>query len=592
MLQQINNNNNGNNNVEKITLVQLKKNKQNKFAFYKELLKTLKQKSLNQDKINSLKNKLCKKYGIKAPPTNIQILLEAPAKDLPNLKHLQTKPTRSISGVSVAAIMSAPYACPTQAQCIYCPGGPNSPFGTVPKSYTGHEPSTMRGIRNNYDSYLQVFNRLEQYVVLGHNFDKVELIVMGGTFTSFARKYQEQFITYAFKAMNDFSNLFFAKKRFDVVKFRKFFELPGAVGDKQRTKNIQEKLLKLKGETTLAKEKERNQTSFIKCVGITLETRSDCAKLDEANFMLELGCTRVEIGVQSVYDNVLKYIKRGNTVADNIEAVRILKDLGFKLNFHYMPGLPETTKKMDLAGMKQLFNNSDYKPDMLKIYPCMVFKGTELYKLWQEGRFVPLTTKDAAQLIAEFKPFVARYCRIMRVQRDIPTKMIDGGVDRTNLRQYVDELNPVCHCIRCREVGHVYNKKGLLPRNPEILVEEYEASNGKEFFISYEDKKQDILLGFVRLRFPSQFLRKEITKTSALIRELHVYGEAEAIGDTAVEESVVQHKGIGKKLMQKAEEIARQNRKNKIVVISAVGTRGYYKKLGYHLEGAYMVKEI
>ncbi|MBS3137793.1 tRNA uridine(34) 5-carboxymethylaminomethyl modification radical SAM/GNAT enzyme Elp3, partial [Candidatus Woesearchaeota archaeon] len=433
------------------------KSTENKQAFYRELLTILKQKSLDQDKINSLKNKLCKKYGIKSPPTNIQLLLEADEKDLSKLKHLQTKPTRSISGVSVAAIMSAPYACPKQAQCIYCPGGPKSQFGNVPKSYTGHEPSTMRGIRNNYDSYLQVFNRLEQYVVLGHNFDKVELIVMGGTFTSFAKKYQEQFITYAFKAMNDFSKLFFAKNNFDIIKFREFFELPGKVGDKQRTENIHEKLLRFKGKTTLAKEKERNQASFIKCVGITLETRSDCAKLDEANFMLELGCTRVEIGVQSVYDDVLKYVRRGNSTADNIEAIRILKDIGFKLNYHYMPGLPKTTKEMDLAGMKQLFTNSDYKPDMLKIYPCMVFKGTELYQLWQRGKFIPLTTKEAAQLIANFKPFVARYCRIMRVQRDIPTKMRDGGVDRTNLRQYVDEFNPVCHCIRCREVGHVYN---------------------------------------------------------------------------------------------------------------------------------------
>ena len=564
----------------------------NKKAFIAELLKEIKKKRLDQDKINSLKTQLCKKYKVKELPTNIEILLHADKNDFAKLKNLQTKPTRNISGVSVVAIMSAPYACPPQAQCIYCPGGPNSPFGNVPKSYTGHEPSTMRGIRNNYDSYLQVFNRLEQYVVLGHHFDKVELIVMGGTFTSFAKKYQEQFIAYAFKAMNDFSKLFFVKNNFNIIKFKKFFELPGNVGDKKRTENIHKKLLKLKGETTLAEEKKRNETSFIKCVGITLETRSDCAKLDEGNLMLELGCTRVEIGVQSVYDSVLKTIKRGNTVADNINAIRILKDLGFKLNFHYMPGLPETTKEMDLDGMKELFANNDYQPDMLKIYPCMVFKGTELYKIWQDGKFKPLSTKQAAELIAEFKPFVKRYCRIMRVQRDIPTKMRDGGVDRTNLRQYVEEFNPVCHCIRCREVGHVFNKNKILPNNPEILVEEYEASKGKEFFISYEDKMQDILMGFARLRFPSQFLRKEITKKSALIRELHVYGEAEAIGDKTVEEYIVQHKGIGKQLMKKAEEIARKNGKNKIVVISAVGTRGYYQKLGYYLEGPYMVKEI
>ncbi len=564
----------------------------NQALFLAELMAEITKKKITQDQINSLKTKLCKKYGIKELPTNIELLLTVKQEDLPKLRHLQTKPTRSISGVSVVAIMSAPYACPTQAQCIFCPGGPNSPFGTVPKSYTGHEPSTMRGIRNNYESYLQVFNRLEQYVVLGHNFDKVELIVMGGTFTSYAKKYQEQFIMYAFKAMNDFSDLFFKKGEFDLLKFREFFELPGDIKNKLRTENIQKKLMKLKAETTLDKEKERNQDSFIKCVGITLETRSDCAKLDEANLMLDLGCTRVEIGVQSIYDEVLTYVKRGNTVADNKEAIQILKDLAFKLNFHYMPGLPLTTKEMDLHGMKQLFEDPNYRPDMLKIYPCMVFRGTELYTLWQDGKFKPLTTEEAAKLIAEFKPFVKNYCRIMRVQRDIPTKMRDGGVDKTNLRQYVDEFNPICNCIRCREVGHVYNKKKLLPKNPEILIEEYEASKGKEFFISFEDKKQNILLGFTRLRFPSQFLRKEITKKTALIRELHVYGEAEAIGEQAVEEFIVQHKGIGKKLMQKAEQIAKKNGKNKIVVISAVGTRGYYQKLGYSLEGPYMVKGI
>ena len=283
---------------------------------------------------------------------------------------------------------------------------------------------------------------------------------------------------------------------------------------------------------------------------------------------------------------------RGNTVKDNVESIRILKDLGFKINAHYMPGLPFTTRGMDKKGLKELFENEAYRPDMLKIYPCMVLKGTRLYDDYIKGNFKPLKTKEAAELIAWFKQFVPKYCRIMRVQRDIPTYATDAGVDRTNLRQYIEkELKKssiTCNCIRCREVGHkLHLNKNLKIESPEIAVIEYKASKGKEFFISYEDIKANTLLGFCRLRFPSQFLRKEITEKSALIRELHVFGSAVSIG----KKGSIQHTGIGKMLMKKAEEIALQNHKNKIVVISGIGARDYYKKLGYEGEGAYMVKK-
>lgn len=556
--------------------------------YYKELIKEIKSKKLSREKISSLKNKLASKHKLRNPPTNIQVLLNADLKDIPTLKkYLLTKPTRTISGVAVVAVMTAPQKCP-HGKCIMCPGGPSSAFGDVPQSYTGKEPATMRGIRNLYDSYLQVFNRLEQYVVLGHVPDKVELIIMGGTFPSFDKKYQEDFVAYAFKALNDFSKLFFKQNELDLVKFKEFFGLPGDIYDKKRAISLRKKILLIKTEKNkskinLIKEQERNETAKIRCVGLTIETRPDYGKLEQGNEMLRLGATRVEVGVQSVYDDVLEKIKRGHTVQDSVNSIRVLKDLGFKINAHYMPGLIEDRKK-DLNGMKQLFANQDFRPDMLKIYPCMVLKGTKLFDLYKKNKFKPISTEQAASLIAEFKQFIPEYCRVMRVQRDIPPKQAEAGVDRSNLRQYVDEFmrqNKIkCRCIRCREIGRA-KKAG----KPFIKVYLYNASKGKEFFISIEDKYGS-LYGFCRLRFPSQFLRKEITKASALIRELHVYGPAIEIG----KKGKFQHKGLGKKLLKKAEELAKQNKKTKVVVISGVGVREYYRKMGYKRQGPYMAK--
>lgn len=549
--------------------------------YYKELISILKRKKLDKNKLSSLKNKLCKKYRLKHPPTDTDVLMHAEVKDISKLKVLQNKPTRTLSGVSVIAIMSKPQECPHGA-CIMCPSNVSK---GIPQSYTGKEPATMRALRNCFDPYLQVFNRLEQYTATGHNFDKIELIIMGGTFPSFSFNYQKNFVTYALKAMNDFSKMFVKNNSIDYIKFKKFFELPGEVGSEERTKNIHKKILKLKKKSTLEKEQTKNEKAFVRCIGMTVETRSDYGKLKHGNKMLKLGVTRVELGIQSVYDNVLKIIKRGHAVKDNIESIKTLKDLGFKLNFHYMPGLPGVDNKKDFHGMLELFNNSDYRPDMLKLYPCMVMPGTKLHKLWKAKKFKPITTRDAAKLIAKFKAFVPEYCRIMRVQRDIPTYMTAAGVDKTNLRQYVHEVmkkNKIkCRCIRCRQ------PKGKINGKIQIKVREYDASHGKEFFISAEIG--DCLLGFCRLRFPSQNLRKEITKDSALIRELHVYGEAIKIGT----KGKVQHKGLGLKLMSKAEKIAKDYNKNKVVVISGIGVKEYYvKKLRYRKEGPYVVKTV
>ncbi len=550
-------------------------------SFYKELVDTIRERNLSKSDISKLKVKLCKKYGVKELPTDIEVLFASKNKDMGEIK-LQTKPGRTASGVAVIAIMSHPYKCP-HGKCSMCPS--NVKKG-IPQSYTGAEPATMRGARNNYDPYLQVMNRLEQYALLGQNFDKIELIIMGGTFPSFPKKYQEEFVTYSLKALNDFSELFMKKKIVMHERFKKFFLLPGKVGDETRTKQIQQKLLKLKGKSALLTEQERNEKSQIRCVGMTFESRPDYGGLKEGNYMLKLGATRVELGVQSVYDSALKRIERGHSVKQTIKSIKILKDLGFKLNFHYMPGLPGINHKKDLEGMKKLFSDPNFRPDMLKIYPCMVIPGTKLYKEYKAGKFKPMTTQKAVELIAEFKKHIPTYCRVMRVQRDIPTNKTTAGVDKTNLRQMIDQKKHGCRCIRCREAGHVLSKKGILPDKIKILVNKYEASEGKEFFISAEDTKNDILLGFCRLRFPAEQLRKEITPDCALIRELHVYGEAILIGD----KGLTQHSGWGKKLLSKAEEISKKNKKKKVVIISGIGVRPYYQKLGYKKEGPYMVK--
>lgn len=560
--------------------------------FFVEIVDYIKNKKPKKQELSNTKIKLSKKYNLKKIPTDIDILLNCNNDDLNFIKeYVITKPSRTKSGVAVVAIMSYPYPCP-HGECDMCSSLTDE---KIPQSYTGKEPATMRGIRNDYNPYLQVMNRLEQYIVLGHKPEKVELIVMGGTFISFDKEYIENFINSAFKAMNDFSDMFYIKNEnnktiFNLKKFKEFFLLPGDIYNKDRHKKITTALLKKEKENykNLETEQFRNENSFIKCVGLTIETRPDYGKLKHGNLMLKLGCTRVELGVQTVYDNILERINRGHTIKDSIESTKILKNLGFKLNYHIMPGLPNVTLEKDLDAFKELFENQDFRPDMLKIYPCMVLKNSKLFEKWKKGLFTPLNTKNAVNLINEFKKYVPKYVRIMRVQRDIPSKVIEAGVDSTNLRQFIDKEKK-CKCIRCREIGKLNLKKNEISKLKfKTHTFSYNASFGKEYFISIEDELKNCLIGFIRMRFPSEFLREEITKDSAIIRELHIYGDLASIGISGE----FQHTGFGSKLMKKAEDIAKENNKNKMIVISGVGVRNYYKKLGYKKEGPYMVKLI
>lgn len=543
----------------------------------------------SKDQISRKKVKLAGKHGMKKVPTDIEIYLNL---DHPGRyeKLLVTKPTRTISGVAVVALMTEPHVCP-HGSCIYCPGGPESDFGDVPKSYTGREPSTMRGFRNKFDAYLEVMNRLEQYVVIGQNPEKVEIIVMGGTFSFFPEDYQKGFVRDAFRAMNDFSDMFYEDGRFNIRKFKDFFELPGDKNDSGRLERIHRKLLDMKGETSLSVEKERNEDSMIRCVGLTIETRPDYGFKEQGNTFLDLGCTRIELGIQTVYEGALEKAGRGHTIEDSKRSIRELRDLGFKLNFHMMPGLPGVSYEDDLGSLKRLFRDEDFRPDMLKIYPTLVFRKTKLYDMYKMGEYKALTTEQTAEMLSEFMATIPRYCRVMRVQRDIPSSLAIDGPKMNNLRQYIDkkmkDKGIRSEDIRAREIGHRIKGKSA-ETEPEVNVVEYDASHGKEFFISIDDKNTDSIMGFCRLRFPSASLRGEITQGSSLVRELHVYGTAASVG----KRGNVQHKGFGRKLMEKAEKISREKGKEKIVVISGVGVRNYYRKLGYEKEGPYMVKYL
>lgn len=548
---------------------------------------------LSKEDIAKKKVELCRRHKLKKIPTDIEIYLQASSDRISWLRRrLQTKPGRSLSGVAPVAIMTSPHTCP-HGKCRMCPGGVDGEWGDTPQSYTGGEPAAMRGARAGFDPYRQVFNRLEQYAVTGHIFGKVDLIIMGGTFPARTRAYQDEFVMQAFKAMNDFSDTFFDEDgTFDTQAFKEFFELPGDINAEDRAERIRARLERLKGTSTLETEQVRNETSHVRCIGLTIETRPDWGMETHGHIMLAQVCTRVELGIQSVYDDALTAVNRGHDVGCNKRSIADLRDLGFKLNFHMMLGLPGVDENRELEGLSRLFSDASYQPDMLKLYPCMVMPGTELLKDYTDGTYMPFSTETAARVIARFLHNVPLYCRVMRVQRDIPTYQSIAGVDRTNLRQYVDtymeEQGLTSSDIRAREVGR--QKEPVSPEDASLHHIEYEASGGREFFISFEDAGRQSLFGFCRLRFPARQLRKEFTEKTAIIRELHVYGSATRVG---VSERVSsQHHGFGKWLVSEAERVAREKGCEKLLVISGVGVREYYRKRGYEREGPYMAKRL
>jgi len=504
--------------------------------------------SPTQRDVELLKVEVSREHKLGRIPSNSEIIAILRPEEAEALIHiLRRKEVRVASGVNVVAVMTEPRACP-HGRCAYCPGGPDD---GVPQSYTGHEPAAMRGAQNDYDPYGQVSSRVEQLRAIGHDVDKVDLIIMGGTFPAAPPEYQDWFVKGCLDAL--------------------------AAG---RSESLDEA-------------KRRAEREGIRNVGVTVETRPDCVNVEEVDRLLGLGVTRVEMGVQNVYDDIYELVERGHTVADVVEATRLLKDSGLKVCYHMMPGLPGSSRERDLEGFRSLFDDSRFRPDMLKIYPTLVMEGTKLYDWWREGRYVPLTTEDAVELVADMKELVPPWVRIMRVQRDIPSNIIGAGVDKSHLRQLVQERlaerGSRCSCIRCREVGH---RAGVEPGEMEVIHREYEASGGKEIFISAEDETSDVLVGFLRLRIPSEgAFRPEVTPGSAIVRELHVYGEMIPVGSSS--EEGWQHKGWGRALMSEAERISREDHgAEKLLVMSALGTKEYYAGLGYSRDGVYVSKGL
>jgi elongator complex protein 3 len=495
---------------------------------------------------------ICRKFGLAAVPRNSALLAAALPEERERLRRLLlVKPTRTLSGVAPVAVMTSPAPCP-HGKCLPCPGGPDHPFKS-PQSYTGEEPAAIRARDHDYDPYRQVQARLAQFERLGHRVDKVELIVMGGTMTARTPGYQEEFVSRCIGAMNDYPHtpaMTSAPPDFEAVS-------------------------------------TANEEAGVRCVAITFETRPDWCRREHIRRMLALGVTKVELGVQHTDDRILQLNRRGCTVADTVEANRILRDAGLKVGFHMMPNLPGADPASDRAMFATIFSDPCFRPDFLKIYPTLVTPGSGIESLWQRGEYAPYTEEELIDLVAYAKSLIPEYTRLQRIQRDIPAKLIVAGSRHSNFRQLAQnrlhETGKRCRCIRCREIGRMPSLADM-----EIRELTYECCNGQEHFVSAVSG--DSLIGFARLRFPSAVFSLEL-EHAALMRELHVYGSIVPLGRAADDEEY-QHRSHGKALLARTEEIARGAGYRRLVIMSGIGVRPYYRRQGYERAGPYMAKEL
>lgn len=453
------------------------------------------------------------------------------------LKNEIRKPTKTLSGVAPLAVMLKPRSC-KHGTCVYCP------TLSVPQSYTPKSPAVMRAMMLEYNPYKQVKSRLKAYSAMHHPTDKIELIIMGGTFLDYPVKYQENFVKQCYDALNN-----------------------------KKSKSLEEA-------------KKLNERAKHRCVALCIETRPDVCSEKEIKRMLKLGATRVELGVQAIDDKIYKRVNRGHTVNDVIRATKRLKEAGFKVGYHIMPGILGSSIKKDLEMFKKLFSSDNFKPDQLKIYPCQVIKGAELEKHYLNRKYKPYTEHETRKLIIKFLHLTPRYCRVMRVMREIPPDYLVAGTTRIDIRKDIEEdlrkKNSEIKEIRFREIGLRSRYQEINNKNLILHVTNYRASGGDEYFLEIINK-QDILFGLCRLRLSGK---------NAIIRELHVYGQALNLGKKTRKQS--QHKGLGKQLLEKAEEITKKNKIKKLKIISGIGVREYYKKLGYKLDKqkVYMEKRL
>ncbi len=487
--------------------------------------------------LHALKSEACKKFALKTVPRNSEILESMNVEDRHTFTQLLKKrPMRTMSGVTPIAVMIKPQGS-CKWGCIYCPF-----TGKAAKSYTGEEPAALRARDNDFDSYRQATSRLRQFESCGHPTDKCEVIVMGGTFLAMDEEYKYGFVKGIYDALN---------------------------GKKSKT---------------LEEAKKINETAGHRVVGLTVETRPDiCTQyIDE---MLEYGTTKVEIGVQNPDDKIYAITNRGHTKKHVVESTRSLKNAAFKVLYHIMPGLPGSSPKKDIKMAKTLFDDEKYKPDMLKIYPTLVIPGTALYEMTKKGEYEPYSSEQAAEVISEFYRYIPKYVRVMRIQRDIPATKIHEGVKKSNLREMVEDalrkkkIN--VQEIRYREIGFSKDEGEL-----QLKRLDYEASKGKEIFLSFEN--ETAIAAFTRLRI-SDAVGSGIKQDYGMIRELHVYGQQAKLRQGGK----VQHKGLGSALLAEAEKIAKEEFDRKgMAVISGVGVREYYYGKGYRLSGNYVEKTL
>ncbi|MCI0394798.1 MAG: tRNA uridine(34) 5-carboxymethylaminomethyl modification radical SAM/GNAT enzyme Elp3 [Chloroflexi bacterium] len=459
---------------------------------------------------------------------------------------LQMKPTRSQAGVTVVTVLTKPYPCP--GKCIFCPTDVR-----MPKSYLHDEPGAMRAERHAFDPYAQTLARIQALESIGHPADKIELLILGGTWSSYRRDYQEWFVKRCLDALNGVE--------------------AGSLAEAQAI----------------------NAVGTRRNVGLVVETRPDHVDAEELRWFRTLGVTKVQIGLQSLDDRILALNRRGETVQDGRDAIRLLRLAGFKIHAHWMPNLLGATPDSDVADFGRLWRDPAFRPDELKIYPCMLLENAELYGYWQRGEYRPYTEEEVIEVLVACKAQVPAYVRINRVIRDIPTTNVVEGFKKANLRQVAQqrlrERGLQCRCIRCREV----RRQPVNPANLCLLAETYETDATTEHFLSFEtapDHDQGRLAGFLRLSLPHPDAALPIPELAgqAMIREVHVYGPAVPIGEES--DGEVQHSGLGSRLVQEARCIARAAGYERIAVISAIGTREYYARHGFQVDGLYMTAEV
>jgi elongator complex protein 3 len=558
----------------------------------REIISLLLDESLPDHNLRRIVGSVCKKYRLPSIPRHSDIL--AAATDMERerlLPLLRVKPSRTLSGVAPVAVMTSPAPCP-HGKCLPCPGGPDHPYHS-PQSYTGGEPAARRAFLHQFDPYEQTMARLAQFEQLGHHIDKAELIIMGGTITSREVVYQDWFTVECVRAMNEYDPAVARKKLLN-------YSREGSVSPEKKVVSITGQqdqagspaVQPLREPIPLSPDEitriyTQNETAKVRCVAITFETRPDWCRREDIDRMLTLGVTKVELGVQHLDDGILTLNRRGCTVADTVQANTLLRDAGLKVGFHIMPNLPGSSLDTDRKMFRELFTNPGFKPDFLKIYPTLVTPGAEIEELYLQGGYNPYGEDELIDLIADAKAEIDEYCRLQRIQRDIPADRILAGSRHSNFRELSKERlirkGGACRCIRCREIGRCHSDEEV-----NLRTYPYECCGGKERFISYT--AGDSLVGFVRLRFPAAPWRPE-TEGAAFVRELHVYGMVVPIG-RAGRKTDHQHRRYGSELLAEAENQANDAGYSRITIMAGIGVRPYYRRLGYERSGPYMVRNL